>query len=82
MVTFFQHLWLGALAIGMIVDSLVDEHACAEMLSVAVGTLRIWRCRRVGPRFIHIRRCVRYRVSDIQDFIKAGEVPVGKRASK
>jgi hypothetical protein len=82
MVTFFQHLWLGALAIGMVVDRLMDEHQVAEMLSVSVGSLRIWRCRRVGPRFIHIRRCVRYRVRDIEDFIKAGEVPTGKQGPK
>lgn len=50
---------------------LVDEREAAVALSVAVNTLRNWRCRGEGPRWRKIGpRCVRYAVADLRAFIE------------
>lgn len=53
----------------------VDEHAAAEILGVARGTLSNWRSRGEGPTFTRIgRRAIRYRVEDLVEFAAGGRV--------
>jgi excisionase family DNA binding protein len=46
----------------------------AKLLRISVGTLAVWRCtHRVDLKFIKVGRAVRYRESDVKDFIAANE---------
>lgn len=53
-------------------NSLLTPEQAASMLCVATETLNVWRCtRRVKLPYIKVGRLVRYRQSDIADFIDA-----------
>lgn len=41
----------------------------AEYLGLAVSTLNKWRCHGGGPVFIKMGRAVRYRSTDLEQFI-------------
>lgn len=47
----------------------VDEHVAAEMLGLRVPTLRKWRWAGTGPKFLKVGRLVRYRLSDLKEFL-------------
>ena len=50
---------------------LVDEKVAAEILGLADGTLSVWRCtRRYRLPYTKIGRAVRYRVEDLEQFIR------------
>ncbi len=54
---------------------LLDENAVAARLGLSVRTLRNWRVRGVGPRFIRLsRRAVRYAPADVDAWIAARTV--------
>lgn len=57
-------------------ENLLRDHQVAEMLNVAVSTLRNWRWRNFGPKPICFsKRCVRYRPLDVFKWIaEAGAV--------
>lgn len=51
-------------------EQLVDQREAARFLGLAPRTLESWRSRRIGPRFIaYSRRCIRYRIADLQDWV-------------
>ena len=50
-------------------DYLIDTKAAAAYLGVAVATLTDFRLRGVGPNYIKVGRCVRYRRSDIEAWL-------------
>ncbi|MBT5566725.1 MAG: helix-turn-helix domain-containing protein [Rhodospirillaceae bacterium] len=53
-------------------QSLVNENIAAEYLGLSPRTLQNWRVRGGGPLFVRIsNRSIRYRLSDIQDWIEA-----------
>ena len=43
----------------------------ADYLRLQRTTLEAWRCRGGGPRFAKFGRSVRYRLSDLDDWIEA-----------
>jgi excisionase family DNA binding protein len=47
------------------------ETQAAEQLGLSVATLRAWRHRGKGPRFVRFGRAVRYLRADLDDFIRA-----------
>jgi len=52
---------------------LLNEREVADLLHVAVNTVRNWRWRAEGPRAIKLgKRAVRYRRADVEAFIEAG----------
>lgn len=52
-------------------DKLMDEFEFCRQVGISVGTARNWRCSRLaGPRFVKIGRLVRYRQSDIDEWIE------------
>ena len=51
---------------------LVDEIKAAQLLDLSVKTLRRWRWAGKGPRFVKLGASVRYRLSDLDEFIAAG----------
>jgi predicted DNA-binding transcriptional regulator AlpA len=54
------------------VAQLLRESEAAELLSLKVATLRRWRWSGDGPGFVKLGSSVRYRLSDIEDFIESG----------
>jgi excisionase family DNA binding protein len=49
----------------------LTEREVADMLGLSVATLRAWRHRGKGPRFLRLGRSVRYLRSDVADFVRA-----------
>lgn len=65
--------------------NLLKESQVAEQLGIAAPTLRSWRCRGVGPRFVKMgsgkKSAVRYSASDIEAFIaECRQVPLVRAA--
>ncbi len=56
-------------------NTLLTDAQASEFLTVAPKTLAVWRCRGV-PRipFIKLGACVRYRLSDLREFLASCEV--------
>ena len=52
----------------------LTEREVAELLGLSVATLRAWRHRGKGPRFLRLGRSVRYLPSDLADFVRASAV--------
>lgn len=50
-------------------DGLIDPKATASYLGVSVMTLADFRSKGVGPNYIKVGRCVRYRRSDIEAWL-------------
>ena len=49
----------------------LTEHEVAERLGLSVATLRAWRLKRRGPRYVRFGRAVRYLTTDIERFVDA-----------
>ena len=49
----------------------LTETEAAEHLGLSIATLRAWRHRSRGPRFVRFGRAVRYLRADLDDFIRA-----------
>ena len=49
----------------------LTEREVAELLGLSVATLRAWRHRGKGPRFLRLGRSVRYLPSDLADVVRA-----------
>ena len=57
--------------------SLLTRKEAAAMLGIQYQTLAKWACLGIGPKITRIgSKLIRYRVSDLQDFIKRGEAKV------
>jgi excisionase family DNA binding protein len=52
----------------------LTETEVAQRLGLSVATLRAWRMRHKGPRFVRFGRAVRYLAEDIEQFIAASIV--------
>ncbi len=52
----------------------LTEREVAELLVLSVATLRAWRHRGKGPRFLRLGRSVRYLPADVADFVRASAV--------
>lgn len=50
---------------------MVRTEQAAQILDVKKSTLEAWRCRGGGPPFIKYGRAIRYRESDLQEFIES-----------
>jgi predicted DNA-binding transcriptional regulator AlpA len=50
--------------------SAMNETAAAQLLGMSVATLRAWRHRKQGPRFVKFGRSVRYLSADLETFIE------------
>jgi predicted DNA-binding transcriptional regulator AlpA len=56
------------------VEKLLNERQAADALSISAGTLSVWRTTKRYPlRYVKIGRAVRYRESDILNFIASRE---------
>jgi excisionase family DNA binding protein len=59
----------------------LTERQVAEQLGLSVATLRAWRHRGKGPRFLRLGRSVRYLPSDVDDFVRASAVDTRSESS-
>lgn len=59
----------------------LTERQVAEQLGLSVATLRAWRHRGKGPRFVRFGRAVRYLAPDLDDFVHANVVETKHGAS-
>ena len=56
-------------------EPLLTQFEAATLLHIEPRTLESWRQNRSGPRYIrYSRRCVRYRVEDLREWLKAQAV--------
>ena len=49
----------------------LTEHEVAARLRLSVATLRAWRLKNKGPRFVRLGRAVRYPEEDVARFVEA-----------
>lgn len=50
-------------------ERIVNTEAAAHLLNVSAVTLAKWRVTGEGPRFLKFGRSVKYRISDLQEWI-------------
>jgi excisionase family DNA binding protein len=58
----------------------LTEHEVARQLGLSVATLRAWRLKGKGPRFVRFGRAVRYLAADVERFVEASVVDHAKHA--
>jgi len=58
-------------------EPLLDDDAVARLFGIATNTLAKWRCRGHGPRFIKVGSAVRYRLADIEEYLRRRTVEPG-----
>lgn len=58
-------------------NDLINEKEAAEILTVAVKTVRSWRLKKIGPSYIKIGRSVRYSRYALEKFKAANVVTCG-----
>lgn len=56
----------------------VTEHDASAYLALRDSTLRAWRQRGQGPAFVKLGRAVRYRVSDLDQYLESARVTPGR----
>ncbi len=59
-------------------DELIDEGELSLRLGVAPTTLKVWRVRGQGPKYVKVGERVRYSVSDVQAWVESRKVTPGK----
>jgi predicted DNA-binding transcriptional regulator AlpA len=60
-----------------LIDRLLTPEETARYLRYKAQTLAFWRMKRMGPRFVKTGHSVRYRVSDLEDWIERRTVTTG-----
>lgn len=55
-------------------NALLTEAQAAQVLSLSIRTLQSWRGRGSGPQFVRAGRAVRYRRSDIEEWVESNTV--------
>jgi predicted DNA-binding transcriptional regulator AlpA len=51
-------------------NKLISTKEAAEMLGTTAGTLKSWRSRQTGPKWVKLGAAVRYDVTELLDYIK------------
>lgn len=54
----------------MLQTGMLNEKEAAEYIGFAVSTLQDWRHKHIGPKYFKIRRTVRYRRCDLDEYIE------------
>src|SRR5262245_12141465 len=63
-------LWLLKLVFVLGMVQLLDEKAASKLLNVTPAALRRWRReKKISLKFVRVGRLIRYRLSDIEEFI-------------
>lgn len=56
----------------------ITNEEAAELLGILPGTLTLWRATKKGPTFYKIGKVIKYKVSDIEEFISSKKVEMGR----
>jgi Helix-turn-helix domain len=56
------------------IDKLINTQQLSEMLQIQPSTINKARVMRTGIPFVKINRSVRYKLSDIQDYLDSNRV--------
>lgn len=67
-----QYCDLGRAPRSIAADQLLTTNEAAELLTVAPATLRWWRHARRGPKVTTVGKAIRYRLSDLDEWINSG----------
>jgi predicted DNA-binding transcriptional regulator AlpA len=59
----------------------MTEQEVAQRLSLSAATLRAWRLRGRGPRYVRFGRAVRYLASDVEQFVRESVIAPDARLS-
>ncbi len=51
-------------------DRLLKQKEVEELLGLAPSTIEQWRLRGRGPRWVRLGRAVRYRLSDLTEYMQ------------
>ncbi len=62
-------------------DELIDQRAMSKMLRITTKTAEAWRSRGCGPRYVKVGSLVRYRKSDIREWIRRRTVDSTSRTT-
>jgi predicted site-specific integrase-resolvase len=54
-----------------VVEPVFDTTSAAPLLGVKPGTLEVWRCKGIGPKFVKSGSRVIYRLSDINQYLES-----------
>ena len=49
---------------------LLDAKEAAKFLGISTSTLAIWRQHKKGPKFVKVGKSVKYKLEDLEKFIK------------
>ena len=52
-------------------ERVFDTAAAAPLVGVQPGTLEVWRCKGIGPRFVKSGSRVVYRLRDINEYLES-----------
>ena len=52
-------------------QGLLNEHDVAQMTGMSVSTVRRWRLRKEGPKFLKLNAAVRYRSEDVASWLES-----------
>ena len=63
-------------------ERLFDEKPASDYLGLSVRTLQTWRLKGGGPVFCKLGSRVKYRLSDLDDFIRARTMAHTSEAAK
>lgn len=50
-------------------DKIIDEGEASELLGLKASTLRVWRSKKRGPPGFRVGRAVRYRRSEVLNWL-------------
>jgi len=56
-------------------DRLITEKEVQTLLSLGESTVQQWRMYGKGPKFVKLGRAVRYRLSDVQEYLRTLRTP-------
>lgn len=62
--------------------ALVSERDAAEFLGCTIFCLRAWRQKRIGVPVYKVGRLVKYKLSELHDYVNAGRIEPISRAGE
>lgn len=52
-------------------QNILSTKRAAGYIGLSPATLEAWRCRGSGPKFLKLGKAIRYRQSDLEDFLNS-----------
>lgn len=58
-------------------NALLDTIGAAYKLGLQPSTLKLWRHKKIGPKYIKVGRSIRYSLADLEEYIEEHGVSHG-----